>query len=199
MSFTDFFADPGEPSERAFERLLKKYEPMIISTVRRYAAGYARHIQGAADREDLMQIARIAFWEANCLFDPAKVGRDKTPEHVFIAFAAATMCGRLSDRLRKVSKLTSRETPIINEETVDYPDSDSSSRSTEKQLHDLVDGFLSLLSPRERQYLHLSLFKDWDTRQIAEAARVSEHTVRSWKKTLRKKLEPLRTSLLQRN
>ncbi|GGL56545.1 sigma-70 family RNA polymerase sigma factor [Sporolactobacillus putidus] len=197
MPFTHFFARPGEPPELTFERLLKKYEPKIVSTVHRYATAYARHLRGAADWDDLMQIARIAFWEANCLFDPAKVDRGKTPENVFIAFATATMCGRLSDRLRKVSKQTRREAHGISDGTVEFPD--YSSVSAEKQLHALVDDFFSILSPRERQYLHLALFKDWDTKQIAEAARVSEHTVRSWKKTLRKKLEPLRESLLQRH
>ncbi|WP_157800182.1 sigma-70 family RNA polymerase sigma factor [Sporolactobacillus pectinivorans] len=195
MPFTDLFAVPAESPEIAFERLLRKYEPKIIKAVHSYYASYACHLRGAADRDDLMQIARIAFWDANLLFDPDKVDPGKHPENVFIAFADRTVKGRLSDYLRKLHRHKCRETlnPLNSAPEIPFiPQTPIS-----KQLHALLASYLFLLSPRERLYLQLILFKDWETCQVAEFAHVSEHTVRSWKKSLRKKLLPLKDSLMK--
>ncbi|RYM02857.1 sigma-70 family RNA polymerase sigma factor [Sporolactobacillus sp. THM7-7] len=193
MSYTDLVAEPSQLNEEAFEQLMKKYEPLIVSTANRYATAYRRHLRGAADHDDLIQIARIAFWEANCLFDPKKVDDDKNPEYVFTSFARKTIQGRLSDRLRKIYRRAKREALSPTAEPFDIPD--ESPESIETQMYDLLEEWLFLLSPRERQYLALRLFKDWETKQIAAATNVSENTVRSWKKSLRKKLQPLQDSL----
>jgi RNA polymerase sigma factor (sigma-70 family) len=66
------------------------------------------------------------------------------------------------------------------------------------QMLRILKEHLPTLSPREALYIKLSVFHDWSTQQIAEAAHVSEHTVRSWKKSLRKKLAPLRDELKKR-
>lgn len=196
MPFTDLFATPFESESLAFERLIEKYEPKILKTVSNYASDYARHLRGAADHDDLMQIARTAFWDANRLFDPTKVGTGKNPENVFIAFATISMKGRLSDYLRKLSKWKSRESLNDMEKTAfDFPD--ETLEATDKQVFAYLENYYSMLSPRERQYLHLRLLKDWETKQIAKATRVSENTVRSWKKSVRRKLQPLRESLMK--
>ncbi|SFG75695.1 sigma-70 family RNA polymerase sigma factor [Sporolactobacillus nakayamae] len=196
MPFTDYFAAPFEPECYAFERLMRKYEPKILKTTAQYANRYARYLYCHADREDLLQIARYAFSEANDKFDITKVDAGKDPEHVFIAFAARTMEGRLSDYLRKHYKNASRESYDSSDSSYDIPD-EATEPMNMQMLHILQD-HLPTLTPREALYIKLSVFHDWSTGQIAEAAHVSEHTVRSWKKSLRKKLEPLKDELKRR-
>jgi RNA polymerase sigma factor (sigma-70 family) len=196
MPFTNLFAAPFEPECYAFERLIRKYEPKILKTTAQYANRYARYLYCHADREDLLQIARYAFSEANDKFDITKVDAGKDPENVFIAFAARTMEGRLSDYLRKLSKNASRESYDSNDSSYDIPD--EATEPLNMQMLRILKDHLPTLTPREALYIKLSVFHDWSTKQIAEAAHVSEHTVRSWKKSLRKKLEPLKDELKKR-
>ncbi|SFG75651.1 sigma-70 family RNA polymerase sigma factor [Sporolactobacillus nakayamae] len=196
MPFTDYFAAPFEPECYAFERLMRKYEPKILKTTSQYANRYARYLYCYADREDLLQIASYAFSEANNKFDITKVDAGKDPEHVFIAFAARTMEGRLSDYLRKHYKNASRESYDSNDSSYDIPD--EATEPLNIQMLRILKDHLPTLTPREALYIKLSVFHDWSTGQIAEAAHVSEHTVRSWKKSLRKKLEPLKDELKKR-
>jgi RNA polymerase sigma factor (sigma-70 family) len=195
MPFTDYFAAPFEPECYAFERLMEKYEPKIRKTVKRYNNMYKQYLC-LADYDDLLQIAYTAFSEANDKFDITKVSPDKNPENVFIAFAARTMEGRLSDYLRKHYKNASRESYDSNDSSYDIPD--EATEPLNMQMLRILKEHLPTLSPREALYIKLSVFHDWSTEQIAEAAHVSEHTVRSWKKTLRKKLAPLRDELKKR-
>ncbi|MFT8312585.1 MAG: sigma-70 family RNA polymerase sigma factor [Sporolactobacillus sp.] len=196
MPFTDYFAAPFEPECYAFERLMQKYEPKILKTTAQYANRYARYLYCHADREDLLQIARYAFSEANDKFNITKVDAGKDPENVFIAFAARTMEGRLSDYLRKLSKNANRESYDSNDSSYDIPD--EATEPLNMQMLRILKDHLPTLTPREALYIKLSVFHDWSTAQIAEAAHVSEHTVRSWKKTLRKKLAPLKEELKKR-
>ncbi|MET1250219.1 sigma-70 family RNA polymerase sigma factor [Sporolactobacillus sp. STCC-11] len=195
MPFTDYFAAPFEPECYAFERLMEKYEPKIRKTVTRYANMYKQYLC-LADYDDLLQIAYTAFSEANDKFDLTKVAPDKTPENVFIAFATRTMEGRLSDYLRKHYKNRSRESYDRDDSAYDIPD--EATESLNMQMLRILQDHLPTLSPREALYIKLSVFHDWSTQQIAEAVHVSEHTVRSWKKTLRKKLAPLRDEMKKR-
>jgi DNA-directed RNA polymerase specialized sigma24 family protein len=66
------------------------------------------------------------------------------------------------------------------------------------QMLRLLEDHLLTLIPCEALYIKLSVFHDWNTGQIVETAHVSEHTVRSWKKSLRKKLTPLKDELKKR-
>ncbi|TGA99853.1 sigma-70 family RNA polymerase sigma factor [Sporolactobacillus shoreae] len=196
MPFTDYFAAPFEPAHDSFERLMKKYEPKILKVVKQNTFKYASYLYSTSDYDDLLQIARYAFWEANEKFDITKVGHEKHPENVFISFATITMNGRLSDYLRKHYKNASREAYSSTDTSYDIPD--EFTEPLRIQMLRLLEDHLPTLSPRETQYLNLTLFGDWDTRQIAEAAQVSEHTVRSWKKSLRTKLKPLKEELLKK-
>lgn len=65
MPFTDYFAARSETTCEAFERLMKKYEPKIFKIVRQYIFMYGDYLYSTSDRDDLLQIARFAFWEAN--------------------------------------------------------------------------------------------------------------------------------------
>ncbi|MCL1632753.1 sigma-70 family RNA polymerase sigma factor [Sporolactobacillus sp. CPB3-1] len=193
MPFTDYFAVPFESESCAFERLMQKYEPKILKTVSHYARLYNRYLC-PADHDDLIQIASFAFFEANQHFDMAKVDHEKNPESVFIAFAAKTMSGRLSDYLRKYYRTTSKDYSVSDTEN-DYDIPDETHEPINRQMLRLIEDYLPCLSPRQALYLKLTLFDDWDTRQIAASQQVSEHTVRSWKKELRKKLAPLKEEL----
>ncbi|RYL92786.1 sigma-70 family RNA polymerase sigma factor [Sporolactobacillus sp. THM7-4] len=196
MPFTHYFAAPSESECDAFERLMQKYEPKILKTVKRYASMYSRYL-GSADHDDLLQIARYAFYEANQAFDIAKVDLEKNPESVFIAFAAKKMNGRLSDYLRKYYKTTGQDCSISDSENAcEIPD--EACEPMNRQMLRLIEDYLPLLSPRQTLYLKLTLFDDWDTRQIAASQQVSEHTVRSWKKELRKNLAPLKEALMKK-
>lgn len=195
MAFTDHFALPSESEELAFERLMKKYEPKIFKCVRNYLTKYESYLYSSSDRDDLLQIARYAFWEANIRFDFSRVSPGKNPEYVFIAFATRMIDGRLSDYLRKHYRNASHET---SSESDAYEIPDEPQESIRAQMLRLLETHLPDLTPREAQYLNLALFDDWSTQQIAEAKQVSEHTVRSWKKSLRKKLAPLKKELLEK-
>jgi len=193
MPFTDYFAAPFEPECYAFERLMRKYEPKILKTTAQYANRYARYLYRHADREDLLQIARYAFSEANDKFDITKIDAGKEPEN---RLAARTMEGRLSDYLRKHYKNASRESYDSNDSSYDIPD--EATEPLNMQMLLILQDHLPTLTPREALYINLSVFSDWSTEQIPEAAKVSEHTARSWKKSLRKKLAPLREELKKR-
>lgn len=197
MSFIDYLSRKPESRNLAYEQLQKKYEPKILKAVNDYAARYARHLRGPMDRDDLIQVACIAFWEANIRFDLNVVASGRNPEKVFIAFADSLIRGRLSDHLRKLSRRTSCELLHSSKEAPDF--SDSSCESIEEQMLQLVTDYLDRLSPRERQYLILSVIKGWSTGDIARATAVSEHTVRSWKKSMRKKMQGLKDILQHHN
>jgi len=158
MPFTDYFAAPFEPECYAFERLMRKYEPKILKTTAQYANRYARYLYCHADREDLLQIARYAFSEANDKFDITKVDAGKDPENVFIAFSARTMEGRLSDYLRKLSKNANRESYDSNDSSYDIPD--EATAPLNMQMLRILKDHLPTLTPREPLYIKLSVFRD---------------------------------------
>lgn len=194
MTYTDIAEGFSDSESNAFELLLKKYAPLINNAVKKYGDDYHRHCYGSTDRDDLMQIARIALHDAYLRFDPAKVGPDKNPEHVFTRFAARTIKGNLSDYFRKTIRHTTVECYIINQEKApDFPD--FCLETVEQQMYALIKDHLNLLTPREKHYLTDYLLKGWKTKDIAAVEGVSEHTVRSWKKSIRKKLHKLKEHL----
>ncbi|WP_143128470.1 hypothetical protein [Sporolactobacillus nakayamae] len=79
-----------------------------------------------------------------------------------------------------------------------YDIPDEATAPLNMQMLRILKDHLPTLTPREPLYIKLSVFRDWSTGQIAEAAHVSEHTVPSWGKSLRKKLAPLRDELKKR-
>nr|WP_290443388.1 sigma-70 family RNA polymerase sigma factor [Sporolactobacillus kofuensis] len=180
----------------SFERLKKKYEPLIFKTVHTYFHRYKRHLGGDIDHDELEQIAVIALWQANLRFNLSEVGMDREPEAVFIAYAASTIRGNVSDYLRKLSKRGNYETLTQSDLPLEIPDT-SPNDSIQDQMLAYLKEYRSLLSPRENQYLELSIIKGWTTKQIAEFTNVSENTVRSWKKSLCKKFKPLRVQVLK--
>ncbi|WP_238537623.1 sigma-70 family RNA polymerase sigma factor [Sporolactobacillus vineae] len=194
MTFTDIAEGFSESESNAFEQLLKKYSRLINHAVRKYGEDYHRHYYGSTDQDDLMQIARIALHDAFLRFDMSKVAPGKDPEHVFTRFAAKTIKGNLSDHFRKTVRHTSIEYFIIDQEKApDFPD--PRLETVEQQMYALIEDELNLLTPREQQYLTDYLIKGWKTMDIAAAEGVSEHTVRSWKKSIRKKLAGLKDRL----
>ncbi|RYL92792.1 sigma-70 family RNA polymerase sigma factor [Sporolactobacillus sp. THM7-4] len=106
---------------------------------------YAHYLYSSTDRDDLLQIARCAFWEASDKFDITKVSADKYPKNVCIAFATKTMNGQLFDYLRKHYKNASRES---------YSSTDSSddihaetTESLKNQMLRLLEDHLPFLTP----------------------------------------------------
>lgn len=194
MTYTDVAEGFSESESNAFERLLKKYARLMNNAVKKYEDDYRRHYYGSTDRDDLMQIARIALHSAYLRFDSGKVSPDKNPEGVFTRFAEKTIKGSLSDHFRKVTRHTTAEYLIIDQdEAPEFPD--SGLETVEQRMDALIEDHLGLLTLREKQYLTDYLLKGWKTKDIAAAEGVSEHTIRSRKKSIRKKLHRLKAYL----
>jgi DNA-directed RNA polymerase specialized sigma subunit len=162
IPFTEYFLAPTETACAAFERLMKKYEPTIFKVVNQNILVYSSYLYSTSDHDDLLQIARYAFWEANQKFAIGKVGQEKHPEHVFIAFAVQTMNGRLSDHLRKHYKNLRPESFSSTDSSYNIPDETPEPMKT--HMLQLLADRLPRLSPRETRYLNLILFDDWNTR-----------------------------------
>lgn len=79
-----------EGDQRAFEELVRQYSPLIDKQSRRYFLD-----NGTGDKEDIKQIATIAFWEAVSAYDPT------IHKHGFGAFASLIISRKLTDALRK--------------------------------------------------------------------------------------------------
>jgi len=192
MSYSKLLAGCKQTDEEAFERLFAQYKPMMAKAVRKYSRAYSMHCQH--DIQDMQQIARIAFWKADRTFDLNKVPSGINLENDFSAFAKKTIEGRLMDSMKKKQKWTSHEKLKEDDTPLDLPDR----RITDDTLaiRDLLERSFPLLSLREKEYLILSVYKGKRTKDIAQEKNVSENTVRSWKKTSRKKLAQIKDELL---
>lgn len=146
--------------ELDFERLAKQYDPLIKSTI--------RYLGMQNEFDDAYQIGLIALWEAAVAFD-SKRG-------AFPAFAKAKVHGRLKSFARKIYSLKQRVEFLSksNEEEEFTPP---------KGSHTEIDFDQYGLSTREFQWIHETFQNDLTTKEIAMKYKVSEHTVRSWKKT----------------
>lgn len=146
--------------ELDFEHLAKQYEPLIKSTV--------RYLGMQTEFDDAYQIGLMALWEAAVTFD-SKRG-------AFPAHAKAKVHGRL--------KSFARKTYIYRQRAEFLPESEEEREfSLNPDFKTEIDFEQYGLSSREFQWIKETYQNDLTTKEIAEKYHVSEHTVRSWKKT----------------
>lgn len=193
MAYHEYFRLSTEDSDAAFSRLLSQYEGLIVKTVNSFYNKYGRHLHSTMDKDDLLQIARDALWQADYRFTLEKVAPGINPDYYFNAFAQKTIRGTLSDYLRKLSKRTAHEQLSLSATPLDAVD--PFPEPIEEHMRALLEEYLPLLSPRERLYIEEGVLKGWETAYIAAVHHVSINTVGSWKKTVRRKLQPLRDAL----
>lgn len=193
MSYSELLAGRKQTEEEAFERLFVQYTPMMVKAVWKYSRAYSNYVYCSQDIQDMLQIARIAFWKADRTFDLSKVPSGINLENVFSAFAKKTIEGRLMDSMKKKQKWNSHEKIKEDDSPLDLPDRQLIYDTI--ALRDLIESCFPLLSLREKEYVVLHVFKGKQTKEIAEEKHVSEHTVRSWKKTSQKKLSAIKKEL----
>ena len=159
------------------DQLLDQYSPIVKKQLQ------ALHIY--KDYDEYYQIGMIALWEAYSKFDPEK-GQ-------FATFAIATVRGRLLRSLSKARQFEEKhefnEVELLNMETT-YTD------RTDAELTDLLTPYLDRLSNRERIWIKEALLLGLCTEEMAAKYNVTGHTVRSWKKSVVKKLQDLRGELV---
>ncbi|MFX3617464.1 MAG: sigma-70 family RNA polymerase sigma factor [Sporolactobacillus sp.] len=194
MAYHDYFRQPTEDSDAAFARLLSQYEGLIVKTVKIFRDKYERHLYSyEVDKEDLLQMARTALWQADRRFSLERVAPGVNPDYYFSAFAQKTIRGTLSDYLRKLAKRDEREQLSLTETPLDAID--PFPEPIEKQMQAVLEEYLPLMPPRERLYIEEGVLKGWETAYIATIHHVSINTVGSWKKAVRRRLQPLRCAL----
>ncbi len=150
-------------NENGFEELIKQYEPLVKSTLRRLG------LQN--DFDEAKQIGWIALWEAWKTFDPQK--------GAFPAYAKTMVHGRLKSYARKRYQTNQKIVlcSVLPEEPVAV-----------KETFSTLDIDWAPLTLRERQWMNETYNNHRTTKEIARAYEVSEHTVRSWKKSVIQKL-----------
>ncbi|RYM02858.1 sigma-70 family RNA polymerase sigma factor [Sporolactobacillus sp. THM7-7] len=187
MPYTKLISEQLEWNEPAFEKWMKKVEPLIVTMTKRYAASKKNDHRSTPDLDDLIQIAWIAFWEAALLFDPEKVTEGKNPEKAFLTFAAKTIRNRLAGWLKKSYSRVSRKALI----PVGKIDPVKSPRTFKDHLQLFFEDWLLLLSPSERQEMIQSLFNDRETDENGGTMQTSKNSNGSLLPDMRKKLRIL--------
>lgn len=153
----------------SFEEVAHAYEPLIKKCIRQW------HLQKGYD--DMYQTALIALWEAFVKFDPKK--------GYFPSYAEAYIRGRLRNEMTRERKYT--EHHLMNSDLL----MNKGKNLLNKDLLENIT-FLELLKDltiREKLWVQRAIVEGWKTLDIACSEGVSQHTVRSWKKSAIKKLK----------
>ncbi len=162
--------------ERAFESLLERYNPLILSQV--------TQLGDAADREDLQQEAVLGFYAALCHFDAEQ---DKVR---FGLYAKACIKNRLLSYLRRTRK-HGDVLPVDEEDTeaVTIESSDDPARRLieEESYMALCKQVFSTLSPYENRVWWMFL-SGLTAREIAEREGREEKSVQNAVYRIRNKL-----------
>ncbi|WP_100332419.1 sigma-70 family RNA polymerase sigma factor [Bacillus xiapuensis] len=159
-----------------FEDLLETYSPMIhhvMKTLRIYK-----------NREEFLQIGRIALWEADQNFDQAK-GK-------FSSYAYTCIRGRMLDALKKSAR---REQRYVYPKECFWEGTADEQGEKALELETLL-AYARGLTDRETTWLLLTFYKGMTMAEIAAQQNVSLSAVKKWKKQavgkIRKRLLPLR-------
>ncbi|GGH88430.1 DNA-directed RNA polymerase [Pullulanibacillus pueri] len=154
--------------DTAFEDIAQQFEPLIRK--------YLLELHLLADYQEMHQVGLIALWEAWRKYQP-----EKGP---FPAFAQAVVRGRLLTEIKKQKQFSDHHTFQEN-----LPEPPIAPKDGVLNIEALLK--LSVLSERERLWLHEAIFLEKKTKIIADEQAVSVNTIRSWKKAVLKKLRKL--------
>ncbi|MDQ0338521.1 DNA-directed RNA polymerase [Caldalkalibacillus uzonensis] len=160
-----------------FEHIYDQFQPLLYSTLKKY------HIY--RDREDILQVGRLALWEAYVNYDPR--------QGAFAAYATRYVRGRILNYLNRTHKqaMTVPFSAIRTEDEeqeVEWPDPASEELYQSCEWQELLAMVAQLLSPREQLIFQEHLLHDMSLSDLAAREQVSVHTVKTWKKRALKKI-----------
>lgn len=144
---------------------IKSYEPMIHSIV--------QHLNILYDKDEYMQIGRIAVFEAINKFDVNKTSCSESQ------FVYTLIRQRLIDEIRKVSRYQERYTPGENS-SLETPAPEDS--------YNLENTAAKVLNPREYRWFTLAL-SGYSLKETAEVLGVSVSTAKNIRRSARDKLQ----------
>jgi len=164
------------PDLPPFEVICEQYKPLIMRTLNRY--------QVKKDREDYLQVGRIALWEAYAKYD-ARRGP-------FAALAVRYVRGRVLKALKQRAKGAAVPFSCCrsakSDEEIEWPDPEAEQSFHSCEWQELIDLFRGALSDREQIILTEHLLNGVPLAELALRHRVSVETVKTWKKRALKKM-----------
>src|SRR5690625_2062923 len=166
---TEFDAD-----DRAFDRRIMEYEPMIQSIIGRLNVRF--------DQDDYMQVGRLAVYNALSTFDDI-AARGATESQ----FVYTRIYQRMIDEIRRVSRYTNNVSATGDDVLMENTGASGNEAVLLGELRDM----LGTLDCRERQWLLLTL-DGYTVVEIAAASGFSVSSVKNWRRSARAKLGALR-------
>lgn len=149
----------------AADKKIISYEPMIHSIIQQLNILY--------DKDEYMQVGRIAVFEAVNKFDSSKTSCSESQ------FVYTLIRQRLIDEIRKVSRYQERQSPA-EENIIEIQAADDS--------YKLENTAQKVLNKREYQWFTLTL-SGYSLKETAELLKVSVSTAKNIRKSARDKLQ----------
>lgn len=158
---------------QSFEEVASQYDPLIKSVIRK--------LHFYKNSEEMYQIGLIALWEAYEKFNPEKGS--------FGGYAKAVVKGRMLTALRKSRVYDERHVFAKPTEAGGHDFMEIADPTRVMPLEkETIALYLQGLSVRQLYWVEQALLQGKKTREIAEGERVSQNTVRTWKKEALKKM-----------
>lgn len=149
----------------AADKKIISYEPMIHSIIQQLNILY--------DKDEYMQVGRIAVFEAVNKFDSSKTSCSESQ------FVYTLIRQRLIDEIRKVSRYQERQSPA-EDNIIEIQASDDS--------YKLENTAQKILNKREYRWFTLTL-SGYSLKETAELLKVSVSTAKNIRKSARDKLQ----------
>lgn len=149
----------------AADKKIISYEPMIHSIIQQLNILY--------DKDEYMQVGRIAVFEAVNKFDSSKTSCSESQ------FVYTLIRQRLIDEIRKVSRYQERQSPA-EDNIIEIQAADDS--------YKLENTAQKVLNKREYQWFTLTL-SGYSLKETAELLKVSVSTAKNIRKSARDKLQ----------
>ncbi|KKK33996.1 hypothetical protein WN59_10380 [Salinicoccus sediminis] len=163
-----------DADDRAFDRRIMEYEPMIQSIIGRLNVRF--------DQDDYMQVGRLAVYNALSTFDDI-AARGATESQ----FVYTRIYQRMVDEIRRVSRYTNNVSATDDDVLMENTGASGNDAVLLGELRDM----LGTLDCRERQWLLLTL-DGYTVVEIAAASGFSVSSVKNWRRSARAKLGALR-------
>lgn len=160
-----------------FEQIYREYHPLLYRTIKRLNAYQAR--------EDLLQVGRLALWEAYRHYDPSR--------GPFPALAQVYVRGRMLNSLAQLSRWDSPlpfSSLSHDEEKRPWDRADPKAQGAfeQSELRLLLEEVWPQLSPREQLVITHQYWLDRPLAELAAQEQVSIHTVKTWRKMALQKI-----------
>lgn len=156
--------------DNTFEQLMEEYMPLIGGMVKRL------HIH--KNKEDFIQVGRIALWKARQNFNESK--------GTFSSFAFSYVRGEMLTHLRRESTYEQQHTWLTDEAAEGII---STFSETPPEAEKSIEDYLHSLSNREKTWVIEAIIYGRTIQQISARYGVSSSTVKSWRKMALQKLK----------